>query len=78
MLIRLTEADPNKTYEVFTMELPERILNYYMNSGIFHGAKITLLSSLNEDNVRVDTGEYRYFIRNHLAENIIVREVNKE
>jgi Fe2+ transport system protein FeoA len=78
MLIRLTEAEPNKTYEVFTIELPEKLLQYYMNSGIFHGAKITVLIPFNDDNVRVDTGQYRYLIRNHLATNIIVREVNKE
>lgn len=78
MLIRLTEAEPNKTYEVFTMELPERILTYYMNSGIFHGAEITLLPAFDDENIRVDTGLHRYLMRNHLATNIIVREVNKE
>jgi Fe2+ transport system protein FeoA len=78
MLVRLTEAETNKQYKVFTMDMPERILQYYMNSGIFHGAIITLLSPFDDTSVRVDTGEYRYSIANHLAKNIIVEEVNKE
>lgn len=78
MLVRLTEAETNKQYKVFTMDMPERILQYYMNSGIFHGAIITLLPTFYDKKVRVDTGDYRYYIANHLAENIIIEEVNKE
>lgn len=74
MLIRLTEAQPNKTYEVFTIELPQQTLNYYMNAGIFHGSIITLLYPFNNQHVRVDTGEYRYLIANNLASNIIVQD----
>jgi Fe2+ transport system protein FeoA len=75
MLVRLTEATTNKQYKVFTIDMPERISQYYMNSGIFHGAIITLLSPFDNTTVRVDTGQYRYLIANHLAENIIIEEV---